>query len=116
MNPSTTFLEYRMSLHREIVATAQGVLDGSIGIVDAARVLAGISFALGAENEEPFISFQGIDSETDHYPLGDVRARWNPDALAREDAERERYEAAIREDAEAACRVLIAKYANVPSD
>lgn len=114
MSSSTTFLEYRVSLHREIVATAQGVLDGSIGIVDAARVLAGVSFALGAENDEPFISFQGIDSETDHYPLGEVRARWNPDALAREDAERERYEATIREDVKEDCRVLIAKYANAP--
>ena len=116
MSPSTAFLTYRMSLYREILDVARGVLDGTVGIVEAARVLAGISFALGVEDEEPFLSFRGIDSETDHYPLGDVRARWNPNALAREDETRERYEAKIREGVEEHCRVLIAKYESLPSN
>lgn len=114
MPASTTFLAYRVSLYEEILAAARGVLDGTVGIVDAARILANISFVLGAENDEPFMSFRGIDSETDHYPLGDVRMRWNPDALAREDAKRERYEAEIRKGVEEGCRVLIAKYQGLP--
>ena len=89
-------------------------MEGSVGIVEAARTLTGISVALGTENEEPFISFQGIDSETDDFPLGDVRAHWNPDALAREDAKRERYEAAVRERVIEYCQMLIARYERLP--
>jgi hypothetical protein len=105
-----------VSLHREILGVARGVLDGTVGIVEAARILVSISFALGVEDEEPFLTFRSIDSETDHYPLGDVRARWSPNALAREDGKRERYEAKIRAGVEEACRGLIAKYESLASD
>lgn len=107
---------YRLSLHREVVATARGVLDGSIGIVEGARLLARISFELGADDDEPFVSFQDIDSETDDYPTGDARSRWNTASLAREDAKRARYEAEIREAVEEDCRTLIARYKELPSN
>lgn len=115
MPSSTAFLTYRVSLYREILAAARGVLDGTVGMVDAARTLTSISYALGVENDEPFISFRGIDSETDDYPLGDVRARWNPAALAREDAKRERYEEEVRESVKEGCRALLAKYESLSS-
>jgi hypothetical protein len=48
----------------------------------------GLRHALDEEKNELFLPFVAVDSETDHFPLGDVRARWSLNALEREDKER----------------------------
>jgi hypothetical protein len=65
-----------------------------------------------AEDDEDFLVFTGIESETDTFPLGDVRSRWSAEALAHSDAGRQATEARWREDAERASRSLIKKYEN----
>jgi len=67
--------------HHEMVRVAQGILDGSIGIVAGARQLTRLRFNSRAENDSDILIFVGIDSETDHLPLGEVRRLWNAEAL-----------------------------------
>jgi hypothetical protein len=92
------------------VEAARAVLSGHLSIIAGSRLLVGYAFELGVENDPVFLDFRGIDSETDTFPMGDVRPQWSSAALAREDAERERYERQVRAVVQENCRVLIARY------
>ena len=101
--------EWRASCS-EIVRVARGILDHSMGVVAGARLLSALCFRVSAENDPDFLTFTGIDSDTDRFPLGEVRSRWSSEALARYDDERLTAEAHWRKYAEGACTNLIQKY------
>ncbi len=103
-------LDYRDSLNRGVVETAQAVIAGTLGPVDAARRFVGIAAELDALDEAPFRFFLELDSESDQYPLGTFRKLWSVNALQREDDARKEYETHIRDEAVRHCRSLIAKY------
>jgi hypothetical protein len=110
MTSQTYNEEHRQFLSRKVVAAAQSILSGELGVVAGARQLCGLAHQVGADRDPDFIVFIGIDSESDHLPIGEVRQQWNPDALLAKDAELADYEARVRERAFAACRSLIQKY------
>jgi hypothetical protein len=94
----------------EVVLIAQRVLSGGCGIVEGARQLSGLAHRLAAEHDPDFTFFIGVDSETDHLPLGDVRQRWAEDALRNKDEELRSLEGFFRADALNACQSLILKF------
>jgi len=97
---------------QSMVRVAHGILDGSIGIVAGARQLTRLRLPSRAERFSDVLVFVGIDSETDHLPLGEVRRLWNPAALKVKDAELAAYEVKVRERAFEACRALIKRFEN----
>jgi Elongation factor Tu C-terminal domain len=102
--------EHEQFLRGKVVAVARSILAGEVGIVAGARQFVRATHRVGVGSDQDFRFFIGVDSETDHLPLGEVRQRWNPDALLAKDAELADYEARVRERAFAACRSLIQKY------
>ena len=98
-------------LRAEVTRAASGLLDGSIDLITGVRRLASLSHKIHADKDPDFITFIGIDSETDAFPLGTVRQHWNPEALAKYDLERERAAQHYRPHALASARRLITKYA-----
>jgi hypothetical protein len=102
--------EHLRSVSRKIVAAAQGILSGKLGVIAGARQLCGLGHQVGADRDPDFIIFIGIDSESDDLPIGEARQHWNPEALRAKDAELANYEARVRERAFEACRSLIQKY------
>jgi hypothetical protein len=102
--------EHRRLASGKIVAIAQRVLSGELGIVAAARQLSRLRFDVGAEHDSDFVFFVGVDSGTDHLPVGEVRSRWSADALKAKDEELRSFEASVRERAFEVCRSLIRKY------
>jgi hypothetical protein len=102
--------EHRQFLSRKIVAAARAVLSGELGIIAGARQLCGLGHEIGADRDAYFTFFVGLDSETDHLPIGDVRQHWNVEALREKDAEIVRVETFYRERAVEICRRLIQKY------
>lgn len=102
--------EHRRLAGAKIVATAQRILSGELNIVAGARQLASLRFDVGAEHDSDFIFLVGVDSETDHFPVGEVRSRWSTDALREKDGELQAYEASVRERTFQVCRSLIQKY------
>ena len=98
---------------RDVVQVSRSILNQTMGVTDGARRLAALRFRVRAESDSDFLVFAGIDSETDNFPLGDIRSRWSQDALARSDGERKRIEAHWRQSVEMACRSLIHKYEDV---
>ena len=99
------------TLQAEVVRTACGILDRTIGVTEGARCLTAPGSRLGTDRDSDFTTFVGIDSETDWFPPGAVRSGWDSGALARYDAERPKTEEFYREHAERACRSLIQRYA-----
>src|SRR5947207_7958242 len=91
--------EHRRLASAKIVATAQRILSGALGVVAGAHQLSGLRFEVGAEKDSDFIFFVGVDSETDHLPVGEVRSRWNLDALKAKDDELRAYETSVQDRA-----------------
>lgn len=102
--------EHREWASRKIVAIAKSIISGDLGIVAGARQLAGWRFDVDAENDSDFLFFLAVDSETDDLPVGEVRSRWNPEALKAKDAELQKFETSVRNRAIEACHSLIRKY------
>ncbi|MGA9776787.1 MAG: hypothetical protein WBS33_00790 [Verrucomicrobiia bacterium] len=102
--------EHRQFLSRKVVAAAQSILSGELGIIAGARQLCGLGHKIGAERDPDFTFFVAIESESDHLPVGEVRQHWNPEALRAKDAEIASFEAFYREQAFEICRRLIERY------
>lgn len=77
---------------KALIGVLSDILSGRVGITEGSRRVVDLRDTLNQESNDLFLPFVGVDSETDHVPLGDVRARWSSNALAREDLERARYE------------------------
>jgi len=99
-----------LALRRRVVETATAILEGSLGVTEGARILRELAFDLAAQSDDCFAVIIGVDAETDAFPLGDVRAHWNPSALSREDASRQLYEESVRPRVNLACSQLIRRY------
>jgi hypothetical protein len=110
MTSQTYNEEHRQFLSRKIVAAAQSILSGELGVIAGARQLCGLGHQVGADDDADFTFFVAIDSESDHLPIGEVRQHWNPEALRAKDAEIASFEAFYREKAFEICRRLIEKY------
>jgi hypothetical protein len=101
------------SNRQKVVAIAQELLDGRIGVIDAARQInafRGDRVALD-EFDPDFVTFLAIDSETDDLPVGDVRRHWAADALAQKDLEIARSDELYRSQALEAASHLVARFA-----
>ena len=100
---------------KEIVDTAEAILNGCLGIIEGARRLMELRSAVTVDHlDNDFVDLLAIDSETDTLPVGAVRALWSRDELARKDAETEEAETLYREVAFNACRRLIARFGERP--
>ena len=100
--------QYVESLRAKAQELALEVLSGRGSVIAAARLLAGLLSSLDSPALESARGvFVAVDSQTDHLPLGPVRALWAQEALAELDeeiAEAERTHAAEVADA---CRQVL---------
>ena len=90
-----------------VLEIARNVVSEEIGVIEASRELTSLRHCFGPELKKNFLPFAGIDSETDHLPLGSVRREWNADALSAKDAEIARLEESDKQLAIEACHRLI---------
>jgi hypothetical protein len=95
----------------KIVAICEAVLAEEIGIIAASRHLSALGLKLFDGHHEDFITFRGVDSETDHLPVDIERKNWSAEALKRKDEEIAEAEALYKNDVIAACRKLIERFA-----
>ena len=105
-------LEADSSARRAVVAAAEAVLGGQLGVIEGARALSSLASRVVDDwaADPEFRVFGVLDTETDHLPVGRVRDRWDPSALVEKDAVVQRIEAANRAEVEAACRRLIERF------
>jgi hypothetical protein len=74
---------------RSVVDTLESFQAGRLGVTEASRKVVAVRDALGELSNPIFDTFVAVESETDAFPIGDVRQRWSSAALSRMDAERE---------------------------
>jgi hypothetical protein len=103
-----------VELRRQVAQAAQDYLDGKVGAVETARLVTSLAHRLDASLSELLIGFAGIDSETDAFPIGKVRKMWNPDALRREDDQRQRYEESVAGAMHEMCKKVVALFGPAP--
>jgi hypothetical protein len=92
---------------QRVKEVARAVLEGQLSILEGTRALRPLAFTDAIANESDRNLIIGIESETDHLPIGDVRQLWAPSALAEKDHEISRCEALWKEDVLAACRRML---------
>lgn len=95
----------------KIVAICEAVLAEEIGIIAASRRLSALGLKLFDGHDEDFITFRGVDSETDHLPVDIERKNWSDEALKRKDEEIAEAEALYKNDVITACTKLIERFA-----
>lgn len=95
------------SKQHELVAVAKAMLAGEIDLLEGARRICALRFAVEDPENEVFLTLRAIDSETDHFPLGAMRATCSPEYLKRADGEVHAYLGSAREDILQACRGIV---------
>jgi hypothetical protein len=98
---------YQKSQEDELVRVAQTMLEGKINLIEGARKICALRYEVNNPENDVFIPLVAVDSETDHYPLGKIRAYCAQEYLDRVDPEIEKYISEAREDILKACREII---------
>ena len=81
------------------------IMDGSIRIFQALN-------DLGMSNDQDFMIFQFINSESDNFPLGRERKEWSKSALKIKDLELAKFEKFYKEDVFKACKKIIKRFSS----
>ena len=96
---------------RMIRARALDVIEGKLGVIEAARTLSKLAYWAGLREDADLLTFEAIDSETDTLPLGDVRKLWAEHALLGQDVEIARAEEMYKATAVEAASRLVERFA-----
>ena len=105
-----THEEYVAKQRIKAVGIASNILDGKIGLIEGLRKLVPLQNEFGNPNEDEFLVFKAIESETDEFPISEARSSWSEAALKEKDAEIQEYEDQVRASVHDACRRFIQKY------
>jgi Protein of unknown function (DUF2489) len=95
------------SEHRKARDVAQAVLDGRTTVLEAVRALVYLAQTDAIADVEDRKFIIGIESETDHLPVGEVRRLWASDALKEKDVEIAHAEERYRADFLETCRRIV---------
>lgn len=99
------------AIGEEILQIAQRFLDGKIGVIEVSRLLVSVESSLSKDDKIlDIMFFVAIDSETDHLPIGSVRAHWDPQRLIEKDKEFEAVEAYYASESREVCSRLIDRF------
>lgn len=91
----------------ELVVVAKAMLDGSMHLIEGVRRICALRHAVGQPDDEVFMPIRSIESETDHFPLGGMRAHCSADYLERMDDEMNRYLDDAKPEILSACKEII---------
>jgi hypothetical protein len=100
----------RESARAAIVAVAQAMMAGQVNLIDGVRQITDLRHGLEDPDASVFFPIRAIASETDHFPIGPVRAHYARESLERIDAEMQRYLADAKNDILAACADIVRVY------
>ena len=92
---------------RELVSIASSMLAGETNLIEGVRQICALRFAVEDPENEVFLAIRGIESETDTFPLGPMRARCSPEYLRRMDGEMQSYLSEAQGDILQACREIV---------
>ena len=91
----------------EMVSVAKAMLSGKMHLIEGVRQICSLRFDVNDPENVVFLVIRGIDSETDHFPLGSVRSYCNSDYLHEMDIEIGNYLENARADILKSCQEII---------
>lgn len=103
MNPQ----KINESNRNELIAVANAMLNGETNLIEGVRKICSLRHSLGDPENDVFMPIRAIESETDHFPIGELRKQCANDYLQRVDNEMQRYLAEAKEDIFTACQEII---------
>jgi hypothetical protein len=109
MDNTNDSLAKRDAARRTALEIARGMLHGNISLIEGCRSLVRLRFDAEITASEALKVFVGVESETDHYPVGNVRSVYAPELLARLDADVSEHLSQVRPVLIKACREIICK-------
>lgn len=92
----------------QLLAVLTDIVEGRIAAIEGARAVLQFQ-ALAEDCEAELDVFRGVDSETDHLPVGPIRGKWTAEALRRKDLELTEANAAYQSHVVAAAQALRSK-------
>jgi hypothetical protein len=92
---------------QELVELASAMLAGNVNLIEGVRRICALRFSIEDPENEVFLPIRAIESETDMFPLGTMRASCSPDYLRRADGEMQTYLVEARGDILQACREIV---------
>jgi hypothetical protein len=92
---------------------ARRVLSGELGVIEGSIKLNGYAYRMVRKGvrDRDFRTFDDVDCDTDHLPLGVVRSYWSANALAKVDIELESIARRHRAQVFQACENLLERFA-----
>src|SRR5262245_40157431 len=104
-----TFIDRRATEAEHLKAqdVAQAALDERTTVLEAVRQFDSLAHTDAVAELEDRRFIIGVESETDHLPVGEVRKLWAPDALKEKDVEIARAEDFYRADFLETCRRIV---------
>jgi len=106
-----THEEYVLSCRQRVVELATGILAGSVQALEGCHELASLRWEVEVdEGDKDFLIFAAISSETDSLPVGQVRAHWSQEALARLEPQIQSAVAWATAQATPACQSVIQRF------
>jgi hypothetical protein len=103
--------EYVATVRALAAETARSMIEGNLGFLEGARVLSSLRHeAEISDDDVDFMAFVVIDSETDGFPIGEVRKHWSIEALDKLDPEIKEAQEWARGVGFEACQSLILRF------
>ncbi|WP_231739068.1 DUF2489 domain-containing protein [Herbaspirillum rubrisubalbicans] len=111
MSEYSTNENYAKAIRHKIASTAKSMLEGELSFLSGARILASLrhEFPSGADDRD-FLVFVAVDSETDHFPLGEPCQHWDKQSLEQLQPEIELAEERARVFSSPACASLLNRF------
>lgn len=111
MSSAITNEHHTSSVRKEIAQTITLMLVGDFCFLEGAQKIADLRHEAAVEEfDQDFMVFVAIASETDHLPIGKMRANWQVESLERHQSEIDSAIKWAREIGEPACRSILARF------
>jgi hypothetical protein len=108
--------EFVQIKRNEVVSIAREMLRGSMNLLEGTRRICSLRNATEEPDSEVFAPFRAIESETDHFAVGEVRLRYSKEQLEQLDRELKSYLTDTKNEIVAACEKLIRYFSNSKED
>jgi hypothetical protein len=86
-------------------------MDGEESVIEGSRKMLKYQFWMKEEENDVWVIFRVVDSDSDHLPIGAVGEHWNLQALERKDREIAEIEQIYRDQVQSAASRIREQYA-----
>ena len=91
----------------KLVKVANTMLAGEMDLIEGIRQICNLRFLIADPENELFVALRGIESETDSFPIGQVRSNYSQEYLQRMDSEMQSYLTNAKDDILKACQKIV---------